>query len=252
MHVTQVISEKCSGCEDCLFVCTIRALRIDDGHAVVGDNCNDCKDCWNRCPEGAISHGDASSAVAAADTPVTADWRGVLVWLRADGAQLDPHSREMLSAARQLADNLGVYVEACLHGSVESGQDAVAHGADKVHVASGTEDAAGLARLEPALLSLIRQRRFEIVLFPEGEAASELAPRLAQKLETVVLPPVESLDVDSETRDLSARTRLFGGRFLCDVTTSGSRPQFAIVRRHAFPEASADRFREGEILPPEA
>jgi ferredoxin len=46
---------KCIGCGDCVDVCPVEALSIENEKAVVNDECIDCGACVNTCPEEAIS-----------------------------------------------------------------------------------------------------------------------------------------------------------------------------------------------------
>jgi ferredoxin len=46
---------KCTGCGNCVDVCPVEALSIENEKAVVNDECIDCGACVNTCPEGAIS-----------------------------------------------------------------------------------------------------------------------------------------------------------------------------------------------------
>jgi electron transfer flavoprotein alpha subunit len=251
MHITQVIPEKCTGCEDCVFVCTRLAIRMVEKKAVILDNCNDCKDCWHRCADRAIFHGDDHEAASeeAGTAASQADWRGVLAWVDAEGGKLTAGSRELLSAARQLADGLGVYVDVYMQGSREAADDAVARGGDRIHLGPPPTAGENLVELhEKALLELVSRNHFELVLFPAGQAGLELAPRLAQKLEAVLFPVVSGLEVDSESRDLTARIPIYGGTYISEQAASGARPQMVLVGPGAFPEASADRSREGQIL----
>jgi len=44
----------CSGCGECLELCHVRAISLDDGHAVIGQHCKGCGRCAAACPVGAI------------------------------------------------------------------------------------------------------------------------------------------------------------------------------------------------------
>jgi ferredoxin len=46
---------KCTGCGDCVDVCPVEALSIENEKAVVNDECIDCGACVNTCPNDAIS-----------------------------------------------------------------------------------------------------------------------------------------------------------------------------------------------------
>jgi len=51
----KIDKEKCVGCEACVDVCPVSAIKMKDGKAVVGDECVDCGACVSQCPTGAIS-----------------------------------------------------------------------------------------------------------------------------------------------------------------------------------------------------
>ena len=46
---------KCTGCGDCVDVCPVEALSVENEKAVVNDECIDCGACINVCPSEALS-----------------------------------------------------------------------------------------------------------------------------------------------------------------------------------------------------
>ncbi|WP_418791856.1 DUF362 domain-containing protein [Phosphitispora sp. TUW77] len=50
-----VDKEKCIGCGQCVDVCPVEAIKIENGIAVVSDECIECGACESECPENAIS-----------------------------------------------------------------------------------------------------------------------------------------------------------------------------------------------------
>ncbi|MDD4353795.1 MAG: 4Fe-4S binding protein [Candidatus Nanoarchaeia archaeon] len=46
---------KCNGCQSCIDVCPVDAIKIEDGKAVVNDDCMECGACISQCPTEAIS-----------------------------------------------------------------------------------------------------------------------------------------------------------------------------------------------------
>jgi ferredoxin len=48
--------EKCTGCDNCVQVCPLEAIQLQDSVAVIDeDTCTECGLCVDECPSGAIS-----------------------------------------------------------------------------------------------------------------------------------------------------------------------------------------------------
>jgi ferredoxin len=50
-----VIIEKCIGCGQCVGVCPVEAIKLEDGIAIISDECVECGVCVGECPSEAIS-----------------------------------------------------------------------------------------------------------------------------------------------------------------------------------------------------
>ncbi|MFZ3130032.1 MAG: 4Fe-4S binding protein [Desulfosporosinus sp.] len=50
-----VDQEKCIGCGQCVDICPIEAIELDNGFAVISDECIECGACTDACPTEAIS-----------------------------------------------------------------------------------------------------------------------------------------------------------------------------------------------------
>jgi ferredoxin len=55
MMAVNIDKAKCTGCGDCVDVCPVEALSVENGKAVVNDECIDCAACVNTCPNDALS-----------------------------------------------------------------------------------------------------------------------------------------------------------------------------------------------------
>ena len=51
----KVDKEKCTGCEICIDVCPVEAIKIENNKAVISDDCSECGICETECPNDAIS-----------------------------------------------------------------------------------------------------------------------------------------------------------------------------------------------------
>ena len=63
---TNVNKEKCSGCEECLEVCTASVLEVKAGKAVAArpDDCVGCESCIDICKEEAITVEDTRTQLS--------------------------------------------------------------------------------------------------------------------------------------------------------------------------------------------
>jgi Pyruvate/2-oxoacid:ferredoxin oxidoreductase delta subunit len=52
--VEVTVTEKCIGCGTCIEHCFVRAIRIEQGHAIIGDDCKGCGRCADHCPKKAV------------------------------------------------------------------------------------------------------------------------------------------------------------------------------------------------------
>lgn len=169
------------------------------------------------------------------------------IWVVAENSNgtLLPATLGAMGQARELADMIGVYVYAVLLGEdVEAlGQDLLAYGADKVLVA----DDPGLAEYRPGLYAqiladLVDQYRPEILLMAASPLGNDLAPRLAQRLNTGLMSHCIKLELDMSERLLLGTFAVFGGEMYHTVACPQARPQMATLQpgyfRMPYPDTS--------------
>jgi electron transfer flavoprotein alpha subunit len=174
------------------------------------------------------------------------------IWVAAEttGNELHPATLEAIGQARELADQIGVYVYGVLLGEVERplGQEMITFGADKVLVA----DAPDLTEYQPeyqctALACLVERYRPEILLLPATAWGNDLAPRLAQRLDTGLISHCIRLEIDMSERLLLGTFAVLGGEVYHTVACPSARPQMATLQPGSFRAPFDDPRRSGDI-----
>jgi electron transfer flavoprotein alpha subunit len=174
------------------------------------------------------------------------------VWVLAEiaGDTLLPAALEAMGQARDMADQIGCYVFGLLLGEgVEAlGQDLFAYGADKVLVA----DQPALASYQPesfvhVLADLVESYRPEILLLPATPLGNDLAPRLAQRLDTGLISHCIKLELDMAERLLLGTFATLGGEVYHTVACPEARPQIATLQPGYFRAPYADSYRSGDV-----
>lgn len=185
-------------------------------------------------------------------TPMEEEAEAIHVWAVAevDRGTMAPISYELLGAARDLADVLAVRAEAVLVGKGIGGlaEELGWRGADAVYVVE--DDRLGQYRTEEyaqALAGLIEERKPEIVLLGATDTGNDLAPRLAQRLDTGLLPHCTKLEVDQVERVLLGTRPAYAGELMVTSACSHKRPQMATVRPGAVLPFPPDQSRMAEV-----
>jgi electron transfer flavoprotein alpha subunit len=177
----------------------------------------------------------------------------IFVWVEQFEGQPAAVSWEAVGTARQLADELGGSVTACVFGGpgVEPvAQEAISYGADTVLLA---EDAT-LAdfRVEPqaALLGkVVREAEPAVVLIGATFRGRELGPALAVELDTGCIADCTALEF--EDGQLLATRPIYAGKLLSKCVIPERRPQIFTTRVRAFPKPEPDPARSGQVTPVE-
>ena len=185
-------------------------------------------------------------------TPIEEVAEHMHVWALAEleGDSLAPISYELVGAARDLSDLLGVRAEAVLLGKdVERlAEELTWRGADAVYV---LEDE-GLAQYRTeayahVVAELVSERRPEILLFGATDIGEDLAPRLAQRLETGLLSDCSKVEVDQAERVLLGTRPTYDGELMVTTACPQKRPQMATVRPGAVEPFPPNTARMGEV-----
>ncbi|MEA3191392.1 MAG: electron transfer flavoprotein alpha subunit [Thermoplasmata archaeon] len=179
-----------------------------------------------------------------------ADWKGVWVVVEHRDGKLRDVTRELLGAARPMADKLGHKVTAVLLGSgVESlGKELVACGADAVLVAEHPVLRTPLARPSTDVINkLIEERKPNIVLIGATHTGRDISSRVAATLDAGMTADCTELDVDVVNGELLARRPAFGGKMLATIRCDRHRPQMATARPGIFKPLNPEPSRKGKV-----
>ena len=183
----------------------------------------------------------------------------VWVFIEQEAGKIASVSLELVSKGRELADRLGVKLEAVLLGNkVEHcAPELFAYGCDKVFLA---ED----PRLEPftvmpyakVIMDLIRERKPNILLFGATLKGRELAPRVASEKMAGLTADCTSLEIDDFDdkrnqkfyKDKLMQIRpAFGGNIIATIVNTWDDPQMVTVREGVMKLGEADPSRTGEL-----
>ena len=183
----------------------------------------------------------------------------VWVFVEQEGGKIASVSLQLISKGRELADRLGVKLEAVFLGDKLEGavSELFHYGCDKVFLA---ED----PRLEPftvlpyakVIMDLIRAHKPNILLFGATLKGRELAPRVAsEKLAglTADCTNLEIDDFDDKRNGKFYKDKLmqirpaFGGNIIATIVNTWDDPQMVTVREGVMKLGEPDTTRTGEV-----
>ncbi|MFL7807079.1 MAG: FAD-binding protein [Anaerolineae bacterium] len=242
--------ELCIGCEACVDACAFDAIHLDqEDIAAANDNCTACGACIDECPTEALSLPAAEAPIIV--TPDLDAYEGVWFWVEQFEGQAGSISWEMAGKGRQLADQLGVALTACVLGSdVEPiAQEAIAYGADRVFLVD--DPTLSSYRTDPyaaVMVDLVEHYKPEILIMGASSRGRDLAGSIATRLVTGLTADCTGLEIDPETRQLRQTRPAFGGNIMATILCPNHRPQMATVRHRVFEVPGKDGSREGQIV----
>jgi electron transfer flavoprotein alpha subunit len=179
-----------------------------------------------------------------------ADWKGVWVIAEHRDGKLADVTRELLGAARPMAEKLGHKVTAVAlgHQITALGQQLLAAGADEVILAQHPVLKTPLARPSTDVINkLIEERKPNIVLIGATHTGRDISSRVAATLDAGMTADCTELDVDAINGELLARRPAFGGKMLATIRCDRHRPQMATARPGIFKPLEADDKRKGKV-----
>ncbi len=175
--------------------------------------------------------------------------RDILVWVEQFEREAPAASWEAVGVARQIADEGGGGVIACVLGGdglADLAEEAVAYGADRVLWAA--DPTLADFRVEPyttVLQQLVREHEPGTILMAATFRGREIGPALAVRLETGCV--ADCTELHFQNGELMATRPIYAGKLLSRCVIPERRPQVFTTRVRAFPKPEPDVSRQGEI-----
>ena len=183
----------------------------------------------------------------------------VFVYVELENGAVADVSLELLTKGRELADRLGVKLEAVAMGENIAGieKELAKYGADTVWVAD--DKIFSPFRTLPhtsALCGLIEAEKPQIVLFGATPVGRDFAPRVSSALHSGLTADCTQLEIgdhkDAKTgkeyKDLLYQIRpAFGGNVMATIICPNYRPQMATVRPGVMEMPQRDMSRQGKV-----
>jgi len=184
------------------------------------------------------------------------------VWVFAEQAdgRLHEVGLELLSKGRELADQLGVPLAACLLGDGVDGltRELISHGADKVYLCEnsllGCYQANSHAKVLREMVEAHRPQIFVLGATPVGR---DLAPRMASALKAGLTADCTDLQIGEHTEPSTGKTYrnillqvrpAFGGNIIATIVNFDRWPQMATVREGVMVSRETDKSRKGQVV----
>jgi electron transfer flavoprotein alpha subunit len=186
-----------------------------------------------------------------------AEKKEVWVFVEQEEGEIATVSLELLSKARELADELDGFVCALLfgYGIADLSEKVIHHGTDLVLLADHPELA--VYRTLPyarVATDLVRERRPYIFLLGATPIGRDLAPRIASAVRAGLTADCTALQIGDLQRSGRVYTDLlyqirpaFGGNIIATIVNPETRPQMATVREGVMRLGEPDSTRRGEV-----
>ncbi len=185
----------------------------------------------------------------------------IFVYIELENGAVADVSLELLTKGRELADELGVKLEAVAlgHGLAGIETELAAYGADTVWTADDEIFAPFRTLPHTAVMcGLIRQEQPQIALFGATPVGRDFAPRVSSALHSGLTADCTQLVIGDHTdpktktdyKNLLYQIRpAFGGNIIATIVNPDHRPQMATVREGVMRKAHAAKAGAGEVKP---
>ena len=179
-----------------------------------------------------------------------ADEQGILIAGEILEGQLSQSTKELLAHGRGLANTLDEELTVGLLGDDvgNTPKEAISFGADKVYaIADPLLKNTHLDAYLAAIHKVCTEQKPRIILVGKGAIGSEVAPRLAYRLDTATLQDCLDVRIDTTDKRLIAERPVYGGSCIATVTCSQT-PMIAIIRSKTAEPLEQDTTRQGEVV----
>jgi len=173
----------------------------------------------------------------------------ILIFAEQENGEIHQISFELLGKGRELADRLGVKLNAVLLGWQirDKATELIYRGADNVflydHPSLRDFD---VVRYGRNIVKLVKETNPDIFLIGATRIGRTLAPRIAAALRTGLTADCIDLDLDSNGNLIQIRPA-FSGNIMAQIRTK-TRPQMATVRYKVMRMNERDTSRKGKII----
>ena len=241
--------EACAACGACEEACSIGAIMMKDGIAMISESCTSCGACIDSCPQGAI-RSDATTGKAD-----ISKYKDVWVVAELKNGAVRPCTFELLGCGKGLARALGHRLCAIIAGKNvrEHTREMAEGGADIVYLIEDGKLEEGLTLPHSrAICEAVRQKMPAVVLFSASPFGRELAPRISRRLGVGLTADCTELGIDDGTKNLLQTRPAWGGNLMACIHSPDTRPQMSTVRpgvMKALPRETGRKAEFERVLP---
>jgi electron transfer flavoprotein alpha subunit len=177
--------------------------------------------------------------------------KGVMIVGEVLEDKIAPVTGGLLAIGRRIADALNQKLSAVLIGSGVNrcAKEIFSLGADEVYIIDKAVFGEYVTdSYTSALDALVRDKTPEVLILGHTPMGSDLAPRLAFRLNTGITLDCVDLTIDPDTKLLQKTKPVYGGNALAVYVCEEGRPQMATVRAKAVKALDPDPSRSGDVM----
>ncbi|MFH1652917.1 MAG: electron transfer flavoprotein subunit alpha [Pseudomonadota bacterium] len=224
---------KCTGCKKCIPSCPYDAIVMKGKLATIDERCTLCGACLEACPFDAIALSNQMEKIRMD----VSSFKDIFVFIENSHGKIERVSLELLSKAFELAKVSKQKVAAVLIGDdVKSlSQELKKYNLNKIIIAEHEflKNYETL-RFTKVFGGIIKKYKPSIVLFGATPLGRDLAPRVANMVQTGLTADCTEFAIDKESGLLLQTRPAFGGNLMATIVCRDHRPQMATVRPGVF------------------